>query len=44
MVKVCFVLLLEAGHLTICASIGKYLLARDPTNEVLFITGNLFLI
>ena len=42
MVKVCFVLLLEQGHLAICASIGKYLLARDPKNEVLFITDEEF--
>lgn len=42
MVKVCFVLLLEQGHLAMCASIGKYLLARDPTNEVLFITDDEF--
>lgn len=42
MVKVLFCLLLEQGHLTICASIGKYLLARDPNNEVLFITDEEF--
>uniref|UniRef100_A0AAN0LHW4 UDP-glycosyltransferase n=1 Tax=Polyphagotarsonemus latus TaxID=1204166 RepID=A0AAN0LHW4_9ACAR len=42
MVKICFVLLLERGHFTICSAIGKYLLAKDIKNEIYFIVDDEF--
>lgn len=36
--KFVFVFLPDQGHLQICLAIGKYLIYKDPTNEVTFLT------